>query len=414
MWETFNIIFNIVGLVLILQFLRFKIRDYYSERGKGKYWTVARHKYELAIGLLVLLAFVLIEFVIPEVSPLEDRISRTSFNAYLAVFTAFVISLVWAVYMRKLDIFEPEGWLSTAATFVMGAVTVWLVFPIAMFLNGYFGFRLNGEALHDFIYCVVGIGMVEEFVKILPFVVLFRIKGLINEPYDYLFYASMSALGFAFVENSLYIQNTNFYAVNGRALMASVAHMTFSSVIGYSFMISSCRYRGQGWYYVLGGFLLASLMHGFYDFWLINPTAQQFDGLSMVFFLLTTHFWFTMKNKSINASYFFDDTRVLQNDQLRFFLVVSLVSIMVASSLLIGIFHGSFAAHKFFKGQVFAFGFMIYYLSFSFSRFIVARRIWAICHIPFEYAIPKEPELRHDWEVYRRNQRSVHSPQAAE
>lgn len=413
MWKILNLLFNIIGLLLLLQFVRYKIQDYRSEQDKRKYWTFARHKYVFSVGLMILSALVLIEFVIPEISPLKDSFSRTSFNSYVGVTVAFVISLIWAVYMRKLDIFEPESWWSIGGTFVLGSVTVWLVFPISMWLNKV-GFNLDGSALNDFIYCVVGIGMVEELVKILPFLVLFRFKSLINEPYDYLFYASISALGFAFVENALYIQNTHFYAINGRALMASVAHMTFSSVIGYSFMISSCRYKGRGWYYVAGGFLLASVMHGFYDFWLINPVAQRFDGFSMIFFLLTTHFWFTLKNKSINASYFFDEARSLRNSHVRYFLVVSLVSILAGSTVLIGILHGSYAAEEFFKGQILAFGFLIYYLAFNFSRFVIVQKVAAICQLPFDYAIPNEPQPRHDWEEFHKKLRNPGFVQGAE
>lgn len=404
MWNTLTMVFNGIGILLLIQFMRFKIKDYQREGDKANYWTFSRHRYILSVGGLLLLSLLIVELLLPGISPLEDEIRRTAFNAYVGIATAFVISLVWAIYLRKLDVFEPEKWHHLFLVFVMGCITVWMVFPISYFNNALLGFDLNGGIVNDFLYCTVGIGMVEEFVKMIPLLIIVRFPKIVNEPYDYLLYASISALGFAFIENSIYIQNTNFMAVNGRALMSTVAHMTFSSVIGYAFMVSACRQRGQGWYFILGGFLLASLMHGFYDFWLINPTAQQWNGLSFLFFVLTTHYWFTLKSKAINASYFYDASVTIVNDRVRYFLLTALVSILSGSTLLIGVFHGSNEANEFLTRQIYAYGFLIYYLSFSFSRFVIAPKALAACQVIIEKTIPEEPDAKPPggWEAYHR------------
>ncbi|MEZ4721324.1 MAG: PrsW family intramembrane metalloprotease [Flavobacteriales bacterium] len=400
MWGALTLVFNGFGLILLYQFIKYKIRDFRSETDSHKYWRFSRHKYVLSVGGMLLLAALIIEFFIPEVSPLKDAVNRMDLIQWTGVAIAFSISIIWAVYIRRLDIFEPESWWHILIVFIMGCVTVWLVYPISGFLNNQIGLNLDGGAFNDFMYCFVGIGMVEEFVKMIPLLIIMRFRNIVNEPYDYLLYAAISALGFAFIENSMYLFRTDLFAINARALMSSVAHMTFSSVIGYSYMISSTRRLRNGWYYILGGFLLASLMHGFFDFWLINPVAKQYNGMSFIFFILTTHFWFTMKNKAVNASYFFSDNIKLVNDSLRFFLIFWLVALLVGSTLVIGVFHGNIAAHEFLRGQVFAYGFLIYYLSFSFSRFVIAPRALAACQVVFDKAIPEEPEPREDWQAF--------------
>lgn len=340
---------------------------------------------------MLLAAFFIIEILLPEVSPLENTVFRGHLNTYIGVATSLGISYIWARYLRKLDIFDPEKWSNIITVFALGCVTVWGVFPISRYINGVLNFQLNGDTLNDFFYCVITIGMVEEFVKLLPLLVIIRFKNVVREPYDFLFYASISALGFAFIENALYIQKTNFYSINGRALMATVAHMTFSSVVGYSVMISVYKRHWFGWRYLVGGFLLASVMLGFYDFWLINPIARKFDGLTFLFFLLTTHFWFSMKNKAINASRYFDPHRKLINDKLRYFLIFWLTALLMFSALLIGVFHGRSEANTFLRGQILAYGFLLYYLSFSFSRFKIAPKVLSKGQKAFDAVIPKEP-----------------------
>ena len=394
MWQLVNVVFNVIGVFLLLRFLWSKWLDYKAFGGESDFWTFNRHKYVISVTSLLLVATLILEFIVPVESWFEVSGIRPSLNTYIGVLMAFFISLIWMVYLRKLDIFDPESWKNIFLVFLAGCITVWLVFPISDQLE-HFGFFLNADPLNDFLYCVVGIGMVEELVKLIPLLIIVRFKKIVREPYDFLLYASVAALGFAFVENSLYILQSNFYSINGRALMASVAHMTFSSVIGYGVMISMYKRSNTSWLYGVGGFLLASLMHGFYDFWLINPTAKLYNGLSLLFFLLTTHFWFTMKNKTINASRFYDPHRKLINDKLRYFLIFWLTALMAVSAILIGVFHGREVAHNFLRGQLLAFGFLLFYLSYSFSRFQIAPKLLGAGQRAFDAVIPNEPQSDH-------------------
>ena len=390
MWNMLTLIFNLAGIILLFKFVKYKWDDYNQNKSEGNFWTFRRHKYILTLGPLLLATLALIEFVLPAQSPLQNEAQRMDFGLWLGILTALVISLTWANYLWKLDIFEPEKWHHLLIVFLAGSAATFLVFPISDRINTELDFHLNNEVVNDVFYCFIGIGMLEEFVKILPIIILLRFKNIVNEPYDFLLYASISALGFAFVENAMYINNTDFYAVNGRALMSTVAHMTFSSVIGYGFMVASYKSPANKLKYIIGAFLVASFMHGFYDFWLINPTAKQWSGLTYLFFILTVHYWFTLKNKAINASYFYDRKIRWINSRLKYYLLSWLVIIFSISVLLIGVFHGSSRAHVFFTKQFYAYGFLIYYLGFSFSKFKIAPKVAATCQILIEKTIPSE------------------------
>jgi len=397
MWRLLTIIFNLIGAFLIFQFLRYKYLDFRRSSDSQDFWKFKRHKYVITVGGFLIAGFLLIELALPNISPLVDEADRLHFNTIIGISTALAISSIWAVYLRKLDIFDPERWSNILVVFVLGCVTPWLVFPISNFINYQLGFDLNGDQWNDFIYCVVGIGMVEEFVKLLPLLVIIRYKHVVREPYDFILYAAISALGFAFIENSMYIMRSDFFAINARALFATVAHMTFSSVVGYSVMISVYKKHWTGWRFLVGGFLIAALMHGFYDFWLINVIAKQYDGLTLIFFLLTTHFWFSMKNRTINASRFFNPHRKLINDKLRYFLIFWLSALLIASALIIGIAHGKTTANGFLRGQLYGYGFLIYYLSLSFSRFRIAPKMLSVGQKVFDSVIPNEPSNTDSW-----------------
>lgn len=391
MWSVLNIVFNLIGLFLLVRFLLYKYQDY-KRTDANEFWRFRRHKYVATVGSFLLAGFAIIEFFLPNLSPLIDPTYRTQVSVVLGVAASLGISLIWAVYLRKLDIFDPERWVNIFLVFAMGCLTVWLVLPISRFLNNQLMFDLNGDPINDFVYSFVGIGMVEEWVKLLPLLVIIRFKNVVREPYDFLLYASISALGFSFVENSLYITNSSFYAINGRALFATVAHMTFSSMLGYTVMISVYKKNLIGWLYLLAGFVLAALMHGFYDFWLINDVVRPYNGLTLLFFMLTTHFWFSIKNRTINASRYFDPHRKLINDKLQYFLIFWLSLLLITSALIIGLLHGKTTANDFLRGQIYAYGFLLYYLSFSFSRFKIAPKVLSAGQRAIDAVIPKGPD----------------------
>lgn len=251
------------------------------------------------------------------------------------------------------------------------------------------GFVLNGKPINDFLYCVFSIGIVEELVKLVPVLIFVGNKKMFNESYDYLFYASVSALGFAFIENILYINSSELYSVIGRLLMASVAHMTFTSIILYGVLLAKNRLQSIPKPIIYTAFfLLASLSHGFYDFWLINPWASQYQAITMLFFLITIHIWFTMLNNALNISTFYNRSTLLQVDKLKAYLIYSLLILFMAAVLVMHLMHGRQSARQFFWGNLFAFGYFFIYIIYSHNRFKIVRGYMAPIDATSNFFIP--------------------------
>ncbi|UTW64583.1 PrsW family intramembrane metalloprotease [bacterium SCSIO 12741] len=288
---------------------------------------------------------------------------------------ALMITLVWGYYIYRLDIYEPERWYHLLLVFTMSCGTIYLVYPISDML-GDMGFSLNGNPINDFFYCVIGIGMVEEFVKLLPILVMIRFTRAINEPYDYILYGALSALAFALIENIGYIEYGKITNIPARAFVAAVGHMMFTSVACYGLLLSKYRYQVNKYLFVGMFFFFASLAHGFYDFWLINSWASQFSIVTMLFFIISVHFWFIMKNNAINISNFYTWKKRLNNRKLQSYLILSLTAILMTSYLFYGMRYGRSEANHYFQKEVYNYGFIIYYLAFSFSRFSMVRGQW--------------------------------------
>ena len=122
-----------------------------------------------------------------------------------------------------------------------------------------------------FAYAVLAIGPIEEFAKLLPYVVIvLRFKDF-DDDLDGITYASFIALGYAAVENVHYLQFLTPAEAFARGFAGPVVHIVFASIWGYT--IGHAHLEGRSlWLPGLVGFAIAALAHGVYDFFaLMKP-----------------------------------------------------------------------------------------------------------------------------------------------
>lgn len=293
------------------------------------------------------------------------------------ILAAFLIMASWAVYLWQVDIYEKEKLKYMGIALMMGMSSVFFVGPLSDALNIYLNFDLNGGFINDFFYCVIGIGAVEELVKIVPVLILLRYTKGINEPFDYIFYASLSALGFAFVENILYFSNYGLHIIHGRALTAVVAHMFFSSVIAYGMVLNKYKRYKNPVVNFLTFFGLASLAHGFYDFWLFNHTASTFSLLTFIFLLAAIRMWNSFKNNALNNSSFYDRARSINAAELQDYLVYALAGILLFEYIATALYFNPHMANKDLVSSLTAGTYLILFLSDKLSRFSLFKGEWA-------------------------------------
>ena len=112
----------------------------------------------------------------------------------------------------------------------------------------------------------IEIGLTEEFFKALAFFIPVYWSRHMNEPYDGIMYAVAAALGFAAIENVMYVLMGGIPAAFVRAITAVPAHAMMGLFIGY--FAGRAKFAKRKWakpFLILLGFSIAVVLHGLYD-----------------------------------------------------------------------------------------------------------------------------------------------------
>jgi len=127
----------------------------------------------------------------------------------------------------------------------------------------------------------IGIGFSEEFSKFI-FVRFFSYKSKhFNEPFDGIVYSVMVSMGFAAVENIMYVVKGGYTVGWLRMFTAVPAHACFGILMGYYIGLAKFS-SGFKWLFMINGLILAALLHGAYDYFLI---LRDYEGLVIFSFI---------------------------------------------------------------------------------------------------------------------------------
>ena len=207
------------------------------------------------------------------------------------ILLGFAPGLYWLWYFYQRDKLEPEPKKLVLISYFLGILAAGLVIFIHM------PFKWN-----YFISAVIAAPILEELAKFLMvWTYLYRNKNF-SEPMDGIVYAAAVALGFASIENGLYLfrinQQAKFLLSNViliRAFLSVPAHALFSGIWGYALG----RYKfdkKKNRFVVLYGLLLAMLLHAAFNYVCLIPVYSSFGLL-----ILTAAMWMLMNKKILKA-----------------------------------------------------------------------------------------------------------------
>ena len=173
------------------------------------------------------------------------------------------------VYIYFKDKYEKEPIKLLLVSFILGVFSVVPTLLLSRLGTYFFGFEpTSSNLIFSFISCVVGIGLVEEFSKLIFVRYYAYKKDDFNEPFDGIVYCVMVSMGFATLENILYVSASGASTGWLRMFTAVPMHAVFAIVMGYYMGVQKSFGTSAA---VLKGLLLASLLHGIYDFVLMYP-----------------------------------------------------------------------------------------------------------------------------------------------
>jgi RsiW-degrading membrane proteinase PrsW (M82 family) len=89
--------------------------------------------------------------------------------------SALLILITWFIYIYRIDIFHKESLRYALITLFLGMGFSLLTFLISDIVNLVYHITYTGNLFNDlFLYSFLGIGVIEEFVKLIPFLIILK------------------------------------------------------------------------------------------------------------------------------------------------------------------------------------------------------------------------------------------------
>lgn len=224
----------------------------------------------------------------------------------IAITGGLLPALVWLWFWHRQDAGCPEPKGLVLLSFLGGMIIVFFVLPVQQLINAAItpltamlnsiGALVDFSALSEDTSRVLLLSFVEEFAKYLVVFFIAFNSQYFDEPIDAVIYILTVALGFAAIENALYILKdlSNGETINAflngnlRLLGATLVHTVASAAIGIALAIVFYMPRFVKFISISIGIICATLLHAYFNLTIID--VQGTIGTLAVF----SRFWIAM------------------------------------------------------------------------------------------------------------------------
>jgi RsiW-degrading membrane proteinase PrsW (M82 family) len=220
----------------------------------------------------------------------------------IAGLSALIICLVWLIFLRRVEVFHQKPFYLTLLVLVLGSLSANLSLVLGELLKQVLPALGGGEKLWQLTNSIIHIGVVEEVAKILPVLAVVFFVRRAREPFDLIVFASLSALGFATIENALYFTYEGLGLVAPRFLYSSVMHISMTSIACYLWARARYIRPGNQALALLAGLLLAAVVHGLFDFFLMMGAMSKLTALSFALTVVLAREYHRMLRNTLNFS----------------------------------------------------------------------------------------------------------------
>lgn len=195
---------------------------------------------------------------------------ETLFYAFLG---GILPALAWLYFLLKEDRRCPEPRSMIALAFLAGVLSVPLVLPME---------RFAVLTLPAGIPVILAWASIEETIKYLLATLLVLWRRAVDESVDFVIYMLTAALGFAALENMLFLvapfsggnMLEGFLTGNLRFIGSTLLHVVASSVIGFALAFSYHRGRITRTLAATLGLILAIALHALFNFLIIDGSGS--------------------------------------------------------------------------------------------------------------------------------------------
>ena len=167
---------------------------------------------------------------------------------------------------------------------LLGALSAHATILVIFAQEHYLNFTEGTDDLHRFIYCILGIGLREEGLKLLFFVPLLPFLRK-KDDLEILAIAGLVGLGFAIEENIGYFQGSAGVSALGRFATANFLHLSLTALCGLS-LARAFSHKANEIAQAAITFGLAVVAHGLYDAFIMVPMLEEYSMFTSTVFVL--------------------------------------------------------------------------------------------------------------------------------
>jgi len=196
-------------------------------------------------------------------------------NLAIALISGIIPSLIWLWFWlkedRKRD--EPAGLLTLC--FIAGMVAIFFVLPIQKLIQN----NIVSNNTEIILWAAT-----EQIIKYIAVMVILYKTIEINEPIDWAIYCMTTALGFAALENTLFLlkpislDQATVGLITGhlRFLGATLLHTISSGIVGIAMGLSYFMGNAKKKLYIIFGLFIAITLHSVFNFFIMKNNGSDF------------------------------------------------------------------------------------------------------------------------------------------
>lgn len=184
-------------------------------------------------------------------------------------------ALFWLWFWTREDKIHPEPRIRILLSFLGGMVAVILVYPLQKIAVAYFG-EVNSSTIFSW-------AVIEEFAKYFMVALIALHSRDFDEPMDGMIYLITTALGFAALENTLFILNPlltgeSFKSIitgNERFIGATLLHVVCSGLIGFYVGLEFYNSKIKKMIWRVIGISIAITLHAMFNLFIIYENGEK-------------------------------------------------------------------------------------------------------------------------------------------
>lgn len=196
----------------------------------------------------------------------------TFVNIVVSAFAGFLPALFWLWFWRREDIMHPEPRTRIAYTFIGGILVGFIAIGIER--------QILFQGFNDTTTIVLW-AATEEILKFLGVYWIALTRKDTDEPIDDIIYCITGALGFAAIENTLFLLKpiilgelaNTLITGNLRFIGASLVHVVCSAIVGLALAITFYRPKILKELYASIGLIIAILLHSLFNIFIMDGTT---------------------------------------------------------------------------------------------------------------------------------------------